>query len=101
VSLDKEGVARLESNEKVNKNDIVLRMRRIFCCSGAEFTRRELQAGWEEIEKLRALLKDIAASGVEFQHPSLKYLVVQIDRETWEAIQEEVKKLMDGGNLCL
>jgi iron-sulfur cluster repair protein YtfE (RIC family) len=38
---------------KLPKNDIVLRLRQIFCCKGAEFTRPELQAAWVEIEELR------------------------------------------------
>ena len=42
-----------------DKNDIVQRMRRIFCCQGAEFTRSELQSGWEEINRLRARILDL------------------------------------------
>ena len=45
--------------EPPDKNDIVLQMRRIFCCQGAEFTRRELQLGWEEINRLRAQILDL------------------------------------------
>lgn len=37
----------------MTEKDIVIRMKQIWCCKGAEFTRDELQAGWEAIERLR------------------------------------------------
>jgi len=37
----------------MSEKDIVIRMRQLWCCKGAEFARPELQAGWEEIERLR------------------------------------------------
>ena len=37
----------------MSEKDIVIRMRQLWCCKGAEFARSELQAGWEEIERLR------------------------------------------------
>lgn len=39
--------------------DVVSRMRSIYCCEGTEFARPELQAGWEEIQRLRQALTDI------------------------------------------
>ena len=41
-------------------NKTALQMRKIYCLAGAEFSRNELQQGWEEIERLEAKLEDIA-----------------------------------------
>lgn len=40
-----------------------------------------------EVERLRALLSDVAESGVEFDDERLRWLSVQIDRETWAQVQ--------------
>lgn len=32
------------------------------------------------------LLAEVVASGVEFDHPGLRYVVVQIDRCTWDEL---------------
>jgi hypothetical protein len=44
-----------------------------------------------EIARLRALISDVAHSGVEFDG-ARNYVVVQIDRHTWADIQDEVKR---------
>ena len=41
----------------MSEKDIVIRMRQLWCCKGAEFARPELQAGWEEIERLRETIE--------------------------------------------
>ena len=47
--------------------------------------------GWEpearRVAEAAELLEDVAESGVDFDHPGLDYVVVQIDRETWEALR--------------
>ena len=40
-------------------NEVALRMRKIYCLSGSSFAAPELQAGWEEIERLEARVKDL------------------------------------------
>ena len=45
----------------------------------------------EEIARLRALLRDIATSGVEQDDERIKWLTVQIGRKDWEALQKAVK----------
>lgn len=50
------------------KQDIVLRLRQIYCTKGAEFTRPELQAAWEEIERLREELAYYAAITTGAEH---------------------------------
>ena len=47
----------------MGEKDIVIRMRQLWCCKGAEFARPELQDGWEEIERLREALRAIANGG--------------------------------------
>jgi len=37
-----------------------------------------------ENERLRELLAEVAASGVEMDDPRIGYVVVQIDRKTWQ-----------------
>ena len=47
-----------------------------------------------ENERLLALLREVVQSGaefVEFADERIHYVTVQIDRETWAAIQEEVR----------
>ena len=44
-----------------------------------------------EKERLLALLREIAHSGVEFADERIHYVTVQIDCETWAAIQEEAR----------
>jgi hypothetical protein len=39
--------------------DIVVRMKKIWCCKGAEFARPELQDGWVEIERLRKKIAEL------------------------------------------
>lgn len=40
-----------------------------------------------EVERARALLRDIAASGIEFDDGRLRYMTVQVDRTTWCSIR--------------
>lgn len=35
---------------------------------------------------MEELLRDVASSGVELDDERLRYVVVQIDRQTWEAL---------------
>lgn len=44
----------------------------------------EMVGEWQE---LLGLLTDVACSGVELDDPRLRYVPVQIDRDTWEALQ--------------
>jgi hypothetical protein len=48
-----------------------------------------------ERDALRALVCDVADSGVAFEDPRLNYVEVQIDRDTWESIRAATR---DGGN---
>lgn len=45
--------------------------------------RSQLAAAQQEAATLRALLKDVASSGVAFEDSRLAYMDVQINRETW------------------
>lgn len=46
---------------------------------------------WQEAEKhaegLADLLLDVAASGVQLDDPRMGYVVVQVDRGVWDALQ--------------
>jgi len=53
---------------------------------------RDITALLDEVERLKALLREVAQSGVEHDDPRIGYLTVQIDRVTWEALQQEVGK---------
>lgn len=44
---------------------------------------REMQA---DIDRLRGLLAEVAASGVSFEDERVGYVEVQIDRDTWTEI---------------
>jgi len=64
----------------MSEKDIVIRMRQLWCCKGAEFARPELQAGWEEIERLRervayleAALKEITRGKGAFDRDPLEH----------------------------
>ncbi len=41
-------------------------------------------------DELRALLRDVAASGVEHDDPRNSYVLVQIDRRIWTEVLMEV-----------
>jgi hypothetical protein len=43
-----------------------------------------------EVERLRALLRDVADSGVAFEDPRIHYVEVQIDTVTWQEIRDAV-----------
>ena len=43
-----------------------------------------------DVERMRALLGDVGASGVEFSDPRVGYVTVQINRATWNKIQNEL-----------
>jgi len=47
------------------------------------------------LERAAALMKEIALSGVEIDHPGMRYVVVQIDRVTWDELRQRVKELDD------
>ena len=53
-------------NEVRTVEDIVIRMRKLFCLKGAEFSRPELQEGWEEIERLRAKVTDLSNEAYDY-----------------------------------
>lgn len=42
-----------------------------------------------EVKRLRAALAEVAGSGVELDDPRMRYVVVQIGRETWNALRGE------------
>jgi hypothetical protein len=42
----------------------------------------------ERVQELEAVLRDVAASGVELDHPGMGYVVVQIDRWAWDRARE-------------
>jgi len=48
--------------------DIVIRLRRIYCCKGAEFCRPELEAAWKEINQLRADLLRLLKVIHDYEH---------------------------------
>lgn len=64
--------------------ELVLRMRQIFCCKGAEFTRRELQAGWEMIQKLQTELANLREAAFEVEKYALPY---------WENLGDDPKAI--------
>ena len=41
------------------RNPVSKRLRRIYCCSGAEFCRPDLEAAWKEIERLTRFAEGI------------------------------------------
>lgn len=41
-----------------------------------------------ENERLRELMREVAGSGVEFEDPRVGYVVVQIDRPTWDEVRD-------------
>lgn len=45
-----------------------------------------------EREGLRALLAEVAASGVTFDDARLDSLTIEIDREVWERVKQEAAK---------
>ena len=45
-----------------------------------------------EVERLRALLREVAEGGVESADERVRYVTVQIDRDTWAAVQEEARR---------
>lgn len=40
----------------------------------------------DQVTDMEELLRDVASSGVELDDERLRYVVVQIDRQTWEAL---------------
>jgi hypothetical protein len=46
------------------------------------------------------LLRDIAASGVEHDDPRLDYVIVQIDRATWDELQRAVLHVPPNRRAC-
>jgi hypothetical protein len=56
------------------------------CCAACMQREGRLRALTEESERMRDLLREIAASGVEFEDPRIDYVTVQVDRETWTAL---------------
>lgn len=46
-----------------------------------------------EVNRLRSLIWDVATCGVDDVDPRLKYVNAQIDRDTWDAVQEEYKRI--------
>ena len=53
--------------------------------------RRERDAARAEVERLRALLREVAGSGVESpaEPPGMSYVTVQLDGELWESLRKE------------
>lgn len=47
------------SEANVPSNPVVLQMRKIYCCKGAQFAAPELEAGWKEIERLECVVNDL------------------------------------------
>lgn len=45
-----------------------------------------------ENERLWALLREVAQGGVESADERVRYVTVQIDRDTWAAVQEEARR---------
>ena len=52
-------------------------------CGGNAHVARALRA---ENERLRRLLSEVAEGGVEFADERVRYVAVQIDRETWAEV---------------
>ncbi len=52
----------------------------------AEGTGAEIEYLTAQVNQLRALLSEVAASGISFQDPRVRYLEVQIDCSTWDDI---------------
>lgn len=48
-------------------NPVAKRMRKIYCCAGAAFAGPDLQAGWEEIERLEKKLSELESSIMAIQ----------------------------------
>ena len=46
-----------------------------------------------ENERLWALLRAVAQCGVESADERVRYVTVQIDRDTWAAVQEEARRV--------
>ena len=46
-----------------------------------------------ENERLWALLREVAQGGVESADERVRYVTVQIDRDTWAAVQEEARRV--------
>lgn len=44
-----------------------------------------------EAELLLALIREIAGSGVAFEHPLLRYLEVQVDRDVWTELHRVIE----------
>lgn len=55
--------------------------------SAAQIVLRAKNAWMDRALKAEGLLREVAAAGVKFEDPRLDYLEVQIDCETWEALQ--------------
>lgn len=53
----------------------------------------ELDALRAENERLWALLREVAQGGVESADERVRYVTVQIDRDTWAAVQEEARRV--------
>lgn len=56
--------------------------------NAAEAIRRSVASLRRIYDDMRAVLREVAASGVESDDPRLPYVVVQIDRETWRRALE-------------
>lgn len=42
-------------------------------------------------DEAAALLREVAAAGVAFEHPAIDYVEIQVDRRTWEQIKETAR----------
>jgi len=42
-------------------------------------------------ERLEALLREVSTAGVELDDPRIGYLTVQLDRVTWDEIEEALR----------
>jgi hypothetical protein len=50
-----------------------------------------IELSWQ-LQRAMEELTAIALSGVEFDHPGMSYVTVQIDRRTWEAAKKLVRE---------
>lgn len=90
--------------------DIVARMRQIYCCVGATFARSELRDGWQEIIRLRtrvaALEEELeswrggdAVSRIEYD--TLRARVVELEEGLRPFAEYEWKVRDDEADSCL
>lgn len=96
-------LATLLSNAAFRGNDNQVRAVLAACADAADdylpddekrANREAHEKSAEQIGRADALLRDVAASGVELQDIRLRYVVVQIDVDTWERIQQYAREAL-------